>query len=224
MSNDIVNKNEVKTVEQAVEIIPTLKKTKFTSSVDLDVVLNLKEKQLKESIRGSVELPHTFGADKKVVVLCDASKVAEAKKAGAVAAGLEDVAEQLMDGKLEFDVVVATPDVMPKIVKLGKVLGPKGLMPNPKNGTISDNIAKMVESFKGGKLGFKMEQGQGVIRGKVGSVDMKPEDLSENIIAYLKGIVNESKKLSSSPLKKVILTTTMGSGIKLDINDIMSKI
>ncbi|MCA9387346.1 50S ribosomal protein L1 [Candidatus Dojkabacteria bacterium] len=225
MSNDNVNKTEVRTVEQAVELIPTFKKTKFTSSVDIDIVLNLKEKQMKESVRGSIELPHTFGSDKKVVVLCaDTAKIADAKKVGAVAAGLDDVVEGLMEGKIEFDVVVATPDVMPKIVKLGKVLGPKGLMPNPKNGSVGEDVKKMVEAFKGGKISFKMEQGQATIRGKVGTVDMKSEELVANIMAYLKGVVNEARKLSASPLKKVILTTTMGSGIKLDINDIMSRI
>ncbi len=224
MDNKQNNMNVVKTVDEAVALIPEMKKTKFVSSVDLDIVLNLKEKQLKESIRGSVDLPNTFGADKKVVVLCDPSKADEALKAGAVAAGLDDVSEKLLNNEIEFDVIVATPDVMPKIVKLGKVLGPKGLIPNPKNGTISDNIKKAVESFKGGKINFKMEAGQGVIRGKVAQVDMKPEAIKENILAYLKAVLAEARKLSPQPLKKVILTTTMGGGIKLDVNDIIANV
>lgn len=213
-----------KSIDEAVALIPEMKKPKFVSSVDLDIVLNLKEKQLKESVRGSVEMPNTFGADKKVVAICDPSRAAEATKAGAVAAGLDDVVEKLMNNAIEFDVVIATPDVMPKIVQLGKVLGPKGLMPNPKNGTISDDIAKTVGSFKGGKTNFKMEQGQGVIRGKVAQVDMKAEEIKANMLAFLRGVVNESRKLSPQPLKKVVMTTTMGASIKLDVNDIMSNI
>ncbi len=222
--NEEKNMTGVKTIDEAIALLPEMKKTKFPSSVDLDIVLNLKEKQLKESVRGSVDLPHTFGADKKVVVICDPAKAGEATKAGAVAAGMDDVVEKLMNNDLEFDVVVATPDVMPKIVKLGKVLGPKGLMPNPKNGTISADIAKAVESFKGGKTNFKMEPGQGVIRGRVAKVDMKPEEIKANVVAYLKGVAGEARKLSPQPFKKVVITTTMGGSIKLDINDIISSI
>jgi large subunit ribosomal protein L1 len=219
------NKNtQALKIEDAIAKLSEQKKTKFTSSVDVDVVLQLKDKQLKESIRGSVDLPNSFGDPKKVVVICDKSRVKEALAAGAVAAGLEDIQEKITKNEVDFDVVIATPDVMPKIVALGKVLGPKGLMPSPKNGTITDNIAAAVESFKGGKVNFKMEQGQGVIRGKIGDVSMSSDKIQENFVIFMKSVFNEAKKLTPNPFKKVILTTTMGSGIKVDVNDIMSAV
>ena len=224
MNKNTTIRNNLKTISEAVELIPKMKKTKFTSSIDLDIVLNLKEKHLKETLQGSVTIPHKFGEDKKIVVLCDPAKSSEAISAGAIAAGLDDIIKKITDNKIKFDIVLATPEVMPKIVRLGKVLGPKGLMPNPRNGTIINNLKKDVESFKSGRVNFKMEAGQGVVRGKIATTNMKSEEIKENMIAYLKEVVSEAKKLTPQPLKKVIMTTTMGTGVKLDINDIIANI
>lgn len=218
------NLDVTKTVEQAAEILPKVSVSKFSGSVDIDVVLNVKEKQKKESIRGVVSLPHTFGADKKVIVFCSEKDIEKAKAAGAVDAGMDELKEKVMEGKIDYDVVIATPDAMPKIIQLGKVLGPTGLMPNPKNGTVVTDVAEAVKGFAGGKMNFKMIQGQGIIRNKVAKVDMKPEQIVENLVAYLKGVFAETKKLSGTPFKKVLVKPTMGPSIKLDINDIMSKL
>jgi large subunit ribosomal protein L1 len=218
------NLNELKTLESAVELLPKLSTSKFVGGVDLDIVLNLKEKQKKESVRGSVDLPHKFGEAKKVVVLCDEKDIKTALAAGAFMAGLDDVKEALLNGTVQPDIVISTPDVMTKIVQLAKVLGPKGLMPNPKNGTISADVDKTVKSFVGGKMNFKMTPDQGVIRSKVGKLDMNSTQLTENIVAFLKSVFAESKKLNANPFKKIIVKPTMGGSVKLDISDIISKV
>ncbi len=214
-----------KTLDEAVELLPKLSTSKFVGSVDVDVVLRLKENQKKESVRGSVELPNKLGEDKKVIVFCDAKNVSLALNAGAVKAGLEDLVEEVVNGFSDFDVVIATPDVMAKIVKAGKILGPKGLMPNPKNGTITTDIEKTVKSFKSGKISFRMTQDQGVIRSKVAKLDMTPEQIKENIMAFLSACSIEAKKLNgANPFKKIVVSPTMGAGLKLDVNDIMRRI
>ncbi|GAB4285834.1 MAG: 50S ribosomal protein L1 [Candidatus Dojkabacteria bacterium] len=215
------NLNKTKSIADGVKIALETVSVKFTPSIDIDIVLNLKDKQKKESIRGSVDLPVTFGKEKRVVVLTTPNNVEAAKKAGAVEAGLDDLKQKILNGKIEFDVIIATPDVMPKIVELGKVLGPRGLMPNPKNGTVTNDIEKAVDSFKGGKVNFKMEQGQGVIRAKVGQADMKPEEIVQNIEAFLKAVATEAKKIVGQPFKKVTISTTMGHGIRIDFSDII---
>jgi len=215
--------NDQKTIDQAAEVLPKVSVSKFSGSVDIDVVLNLKEKQKKESIRGVVSLPHKFGEDKKVIVFCSEKDIEKAKAAGAIEAGLEELKQKVLDGKIEFDVVIATPDAMPKIIQLGKVLGPTGLMPNPKNGTVVTDVAEAIKGFVGGKMSFKMVPGQGIIRNKVAKVDMTAAQIVENITAYLKGVFAETKKLSSTPFKKVVVKPTMGPSIRLDVNDILAR-
>lgn len=236
MSNDKKEgvKSKQKTIEvnipsqavlsEAAKFLKPASKSKFVGSVDIDILLNLKEKQKKEVIRGSVVFPNSFGEDKKVIVFCEEKDVKKALSLGAAKAGLEDLMEEVLKGFTSFDIVVATPAVMPKIVKLGKVLGPKGLMPNPKNGTISTDLEKTIESFKSGKINFKSTPDQATIRLKVAKVDMEPEKIAENITALLKAVFIEVKKLSPNPFKKIVVSPTMGSGIKLDINDIMQKV
>ncbi len=209
---------------EAVKLLPENSKSKFIGSVDIDLILNLKEKQKKESVRGNVTLPHQFSEEKSVVVLCDTKDSKKALAAGASHAGLEDVMEELLQNKIKFDVVIATPDVMPKIIKLGKVLGPKGLMPNPKNGTVTTDIETAVSKFKSGTLSFKMNQDQQAIRAKVAKLDMKPEEIEENIKSFVKGVLAEARRLNPNPFKKITVSPTMGTGIKLDVSDIMSQI
>lgn len=215
---------EVKNLEEAIEFIKSSSKSKFIGSVDLDIQLNLREKQRKEVVRGSVNLPNSMGDEKKVIVFCDEKDVDAALNAGAVKAGLDSLMAELDKGFNDFDVVIATPSVMPKIVRVAKVLGPKGLMPNPKNGTITTDIAKTVKSFIAGRINYKTAQDQGVIRLKVAKVDMDTSKISENIIAVLQSVATESKKLVSNPFKKIVISPTMGAGVKLDISDIMQKL
>jgi large subunit ribosomal protein L1 len=225
MSKKEVKKiTEVKTLDEAIKLLPEVSTSKFVGSVDVDILLNLKDKQKKETIRGSVNLPNSLGEEKKVIVFCEESDAKDAIKAGATKAGLEDLIEEVMKGGVEFDIVIATPSAMPKMAKLGKVLGPKGLMPNPKNGTITTDIAKSVESFKAGRLNFKSQPDHGVIRMKVAKVNMDSEKIKENVLALLKSVNTEVKKMTATPFKQVSIKPTMGSIIKLDISDIMRQV
>ncbi len=225
MKKEKITKVEgVKNLDEAVKLLPELSTSKFVGSVDIDVVLNLKQSQKKEIIRGSVSLPHSLGEEKKVIVFCEEKDLKKAIDAGASKAGLEDLMAEVEKGFSDFDVVIATPAVMPKIARLGKALGPKGLMPNPKNGTITTDLDKAISSFKAGRINYKSVPDQGVIRMKVAKVNMKPEEIKANTIALLKSIYNEAKRLNGSPLKKVTLSPTMGASIKLDISDIMAQV
>jgi large subunit ribosomal protein L1 len=215
--------SEVKPLEEALKLLTKVSTSKFTGSVDIDILLNLKENKKNESIRGSVSLPHQLGETKQVIVFCEPEVVEIALKAGAVDAGLEDLIEKVLENKVEYDIVLATPTVMPKIAKLGKVLGPKGLMPSPKNGTITTDIEKAVKSFKSGRINFRMTQGQNAIRAKVGKLDMPIENLKDNILEFVKAISTEVKGMTGTPfLRQLVLKPTMGPSLKVDINDIMS--
>lgn len=219
-----IDKNKEYTIEDAVNLLPSLSTSKFVGSVDIEVVLKLKDSQKKEMIRGNINMPNTFGEEKKIIVFCDENNKSEAMNAGAVKAGLDDLMEELNSGFSDYDIVVATPSVMPKIAKMGKILGPKGLMPNPKNGTVSSELDSTIKSFKSGKTSFKSTPDQGVIRLRVARLDMSSEQITENILATLKAILVESKKLNQNPFKKVIVKPTMGTSVKVSVNDIMSKI
>jgi large subunit ribosomal protein L1 len=215
---------ESKTIEEASKLLPKISTSKFTGSVDIDIVLDLKEKQKKESVRGSINLPHNTGDSKRVIVFCEEKDEEKAKKAGVVEVGLDELVKKVSKGWSDFDVVVATPAVMPKIARLGKTLGPKGLMPNPKTGTVTNDIKKTVENYMSGKMDFKMMQGHGTIRAKIGTLDMNPEEIQENLTEFLKAVFTEVRRLNPRPFKKVTVSPTMGPGIKLDINDIMDNV
>ncbi len=211
-------------LEEAVKVLKENAKAKFGETVDLDIVLNLKESQKNESIRGTVSFPHKFGKEKRVIVLCEEKDVDAAKKAGAIEAGLAELEKKLMDGWKDFDVVIATPAVMPKIARLGKVLGPTGLMPSPKNETVTTDVEKAVKNFLGGKSGFKMEQKQGVVRAKIAKVEQPEEQIIENAIELLKSVTKEVRKFASSPFAKITIKSTMGPGVRLKLNDIIARI
>ena len=225
MKKDKITKVEgVKSLDEAVKLIPELSTSKFVGSVDIDIVLNLKQSQKKEIIRGSVSMPHSMGEEKKVIVFCEEKDLKKAQDAGASKAGLEDLMAEVEKGFSDFDVVIATPAVMPKIARLGKALGPKGLMPNPKNGTITTDIEKAIASFKAGRVNYKSVPDQGVVRMKVAKVNMAPEEIKANTVALLKSVFNEAKRLNGNPFKKVTLSPTMGAGVKVDISDIMAQL
>lgn len=214
--------NEFKTINDAIDLLPKVSTSKFDGSVEIDIVLNLKQAQKKESVRGSVNLPVKFEENKKVIVFCDEKDAKLAKSAGAADAGLESLIAKVDKNEVIFDIVLATPAAMPKIVKLGKVLGPKGLMPNPKNGTISDDIESMVKSYLSGKSSFRMTPDQGTVRAKVAKISMKSEEVKANLEAFLKAVFSEVKKLNTQPFKKVTLSPSMGPSIKLELSDIIA--
>lgn len=218
------NTNTTLSLEEAVNFVKTNSKSKFVGSIDLDIHLNLKDK--KEVVRGGVNFPHSIGDKKKVIVFADEKDAKLALGAGALKAGLEDLVEEVSKGFSEFDVVIATQSAMPKIVKLAKILGPKGLMPNPKTGTVvnSDSLVKTIETFMAGRANFRTAQDQGVIRMKVGKVDMETSNIVENIIALVKQIMVEAKKNNATAFKKISISPTMGPSVKIDISDIIAKL
>lgn len=222
-SAEKVDQNKVFSIEHAGKLLPSLSTSKFVGSVNLDVVLNLKEKNKNEVFRGSINFPFQMGSEKKVVVICEEKDKARAMAAGATKAG-PALVEEIEKGDMDFDVLIATPSMMPKMVKLGKTLGPKGLMPNPKNGTVTEDIEKAVQSFKAGKTNFKSAQDQNVIRLKVAKLDMAPAQISANILEAVKAIYAEAKRINVNPFKKITVSPTMGSGIKLDISGIIKSL
>lgn len=203
-------------LDEAAALLPQLSTSKFVGSVDVDIVLNISEKQKKESVRGSIVFSNRFGNEVKVVVIADEKDAKDALAAGANDAGFEDMIKKIEDGKVEYDVVIATPVVMPKAARLGKVLGPKGLMPNPANGTVATDVVKAVETYKSGKQNFKMSE-QGTVRMRAAKVDMTPEQIKQNLVDLLKQVFIATRKLNSQPFRKITLSPSMGKPVKLDV-------
>ena len=200
--------------DEAIELLPELSFSKFPGSVQVEILLNLNEKQKKESLRGSYALPHQFGSTNKVLVFADA---ADQKKAeGADLIGGEELIPDIESGKLQFDILITTPAMMPKIARLAKILGPKGLMPNPKNGTISTNLTETVKKFKSGMKQFKIKDGS-KITAVIGKTDLEAEKLSENFLTFITAVKKELKKFGGNVIKTVKISPTMGPSISLSV-------
>ncbi len=202
--------------EDASVLLKELIHTKFDPSVDLHIRLGIDPTKADQSIRGTVSLPHGTGKTKKVLVLCNPDQEADAKAAGADFVGLNEFVEKITGGWLDFDVVIATPDVMPKIAKLGRILGPRNLMPNPKSGTVTANVGETVKEVKKGKIAFKVDK-QGIIHAAIGKGSFTAEQISDNA----KEIVHTIARMRPSSakghfFKSVTLATTMSPGIKID--------
>ena len=202
--------------EEALELILKQPKRKFQETVDISVWLGIDPKKSEQNIRGSLTLPNSLGKEVKVAAFVDSDKADEAKKGGADFIGLDDLIEKYKDGNIDFDVAITTPDQMKNVSKLAKVLGPKGLMPSPKSGTVTENIDKAVKEIKHGQVRFKAEQ-EGIVQGTIANVSMKKAQLKENFDSF----INELKRLkppSSKGIyfKSVFLSTTMGPGYRID--------
>ncbi len=212
----LVDRSKKYSVEDGVKLLKETAWAKFPESVDLAITLNLSSKK-SESVRGLVTLPNGTGKKMTVAVLAKGEKIKEAEKAGADIVGAEDLAEKISKGFTDFDILLATPDMMPQVGKLGKVLGAKGLMPNPKSGTVTNDIAKTVKEFKAGKLEFRMDK-NGVIHLLIGKVALEPSKLKENLDVAIEA-VRKSKPASVKGdfFKSVVISSTMGPGIKLDV-------
>jgi large subunit ribosomal protein L1 len=190
--------------------------TKFDSSVDLHVRLGVDPKKADQSIRGTVNLPHGTGKTKRVLVLCTPDKEADAKAAGADYVGLDEYITKIEGGWVDVDVIVATPSVMPKIGKLGKVLGPRNLMPNPKTGTVTNDVAAAVKEVKGGKIAFKVDKA-GIIHASIGRVSFSPEKLVENSNELIGAIIKAKPATAKGTyVKSVFMASSMSPGIALD--------
>src|SRR6202008_5088173 len=183
-----VDGNKYYSLKEASALVKQITTCKFDASVDLHIRLGVDPKKADQAIRGTVNLPHGTGKTKRVLVLCTPDKEAEAKAAGADFVGLDEFVQKIEGGWTDIDVIVATPSVMPKIGKLGKILGPRNLMPNPKTGTVTNDVAAAVTDLKGGKIAFKVDKA-GIIHASIGRVSFTPEKLAENSQELINAII-----------------------------------
>ena len=211
-----VDKNKFYTLKEASALVKEVNTTKFDASVDLHVRLGVDPKKADQSIRGTVNLPHGTGKTKRVLVLCNPDKEADAKAAGADYVGLDEYIQKIEGGWVDVDVIIATPSVMPKIGRLGKVLGPRNLMPNPKTGTVTNDVAAAVNEVKGGKIAFKVDKA-GIIHASIGRVSFSPEKLMENSQELIGAIIKAKPATAKGTyVKSVFMASSMSPGIALD--------
>jgi large subunit ribosomal protein L1 len=211
-----VDNNKVYSLKEASSLVKEINCTKFDSSVDVHIRLGVDPKKADQAIRGTVTLPHGTGKTKKVLVLCTPDKEADAKGAGADYVGLDEFITKIEGGWTDIDVIIATPAVMPKIGKLGKVLGPRNLMPNPKTGTVTNDVAAAVNEVKGGKIAFKVDKA-GIIHASIGRVSFSPEKLADNTSEFLNAIVKaKPSSAKGTYLKSIYMASTMSPAINID--------
>ncbi len=206
------------TLEEAVDILKSNSFVKFDETVELSINLGIDPRKSDQVVRNTVVLPHGTGKEVKVLVFAKGEKEKEAKEAGADYVGAEDLIEKIQQGWLEFDRAIATPDMMGQVGKLGKILGPRGLMPNPKLGTVTFDVGKAVKEAKAGKIEYRNDKG-GVVHVPIGKLSFDKEKLVENAIAVLKSVVRAKPPTSKGKyIKKVVMSSTMGPGLKIDIS------
>lgn len=200
----------------ACELVKETSFTKFDASVDIAVRLGVDPRKANQMVRGVVTLPHGTGKETRVLVLCTPDKEAEAKEAGADFVGLDEYIEKIKGGWTDVDVIICTPSVMAKIGAIGRILGPRGLMPNPKTGTVTMEIAKAVTEVKAGKIDFKVDK-QGIVHTSIGKVSFDAHKLTENAIEFLNTIVKlKPQALKGTYVKSIFISATMGPGICID--------
>ena len=216
LSFEKYNVEKIYSIEEASKLVKDITTTKFDASVDLDIRLGVDPKKADQMVRGVVSLPHGTGKTIKVLAICSPEKEEEAKKAGADHVGLDDYIKKINEGWTDVDVIITQPPLMAKLGKLGKVLGPRGLMPNPKSGTVTNEIGKAISDVKKGKIDFKVDK-SGIIHAAVAKVSFDAKKIEENAMELL----NTIKKLKPSSskgiyFKSVSLSSTMSSSIKID--------
>lgn len=218
-ASKLIDKDKNYTVAEAVELIKKTSTTKFDSTVEIAINLNIDTKKADQQMRGSIVLPNGTGKSKTVCVLAKGAQAEEAKKAGAEFVGENDLIDKMAkENWFEFDVIVATPEMMPALGKIGKILGPKGLMPNPKTGTVTTNTAKAVEDIKKGMIEYRADS-YGIVHSSVGKVSFDAKKLEENI-NFLVDTIIKAKPLTvkGNYINSIALSSTMGPGIKIDKN------
>jgi large subunit ribosomal protein L1 len=214
--NSKVDKNKVYSLRDASSLVKEVNTTKFDASVDLHIRLGVDPKKADQAIRGTVSLPHGTGKTKRVLVLCGPDQEAAAKGAGADYVGLDEFVQKIEGGWTDVDVIVATPAVMPKIGRLGKILGPRNLMPNPKTGTVTNDVAAAVNEVKGGKIAFKVDKA-GIIHASIGRVSFTPEKLTENSQELINAIIKAKPATAKGTyLRGLTIASTMSPGIPVD--------
>lgn len=216
----VLDVNKEYSLTDAAEVLKKVSFTKFDSSVDIDVRLGVDPRKADQMVRGVAALPHGIGKTVKVLVLCTPDKEAEAKEAGADYVGLDDYISKIEGGWTDIDVIITMPSIMAKVGRLGKVLGPRGLMPNPKSGTVTPEVGKAVTEVKAGKIDFKVDK-TGIIHTSIGKVSFSPDKLADNAMELI-NVISKLKPSSSKGtyFKSITLTSTMGPGVKIDKNTI----
>lgn len=219
-----IDRSKVYGVDEAVKLLKELAKDrKFAETFEIAMNLGIDPKHADQALRGMIELPHGTGSSVRVAVFARDEKAEEAKKAGADIVGAEDLADKIQAGEMDFERCIATPDMMPVVGRLGKVLGPKGLMPNPKLGTVTPDVAKAVASAKAGAIEYRAEK-EGIVHAGVAKSDMTDEKIVENIVAFISEIQrNRPSGTKGTYVLKMTLTTTMGPGLKLSLDSIEEK-
>ncbi|MBI4820229.1 MAG: 50S ribosomal protein L1 [Deltaproteobacteria bacterium] len=201
---------------EAVKLVKELSTAKFEENIDVAVRLGVDPRHADQMIRGAVVLPHGVGKTKRVAVFCRGDKQKEAREAGADAVGAEDLVQKVQEGFLDFDVAIATPDMMALVGRLGRVLGPRGLMPNPKTGTVTTEIGKAVSDSKGGKVQYRTEKA-GIVQCPIGKVSFDPEKLEANLSTVMEALARaKPASAKGTYMRSVTISSTMGPGVKVD--------
>ena len=213
---DLVDKEKFYTLSEAAELVKKITSTKFDASVDVDVRLGIDPRKSNQMVRGIVSLPHGTGKVTRVLVLCTPDKVEEAQAAGADYVGLEEYIEKIKGGWTDVDVIITMPSVMGKVGQLGRILGPRGLMPNPKSGTVTMEVGKAVQEVKQGKIDFKVDK-NGIIHASVGKVSFEPNMIVENAREFISMVIKlKPAAAKGTYVRSIFLSSTMSQGIKVD--------
>jgi large subunit ribosomal protein L1 len=218
--NEAVDRTKIYGVDEAIQVLKDNAKAKFDETIEVALNLGVDPRHADQMVRGVVTLPAGTGKDVRVAVFARGDKAEEATKAGADVVGAEDLMETIQGGTIDFDRVIATPDMMGIVGRLGKVLGPKGLMPNPKLGTVTPNVAEAVKAAKGGQVEFRVEKA-GIIHSGIGKASFSNEDLRRNFDAFVDAIVKAKPTGAKGKyVRKVALASTMGPGLKVDVAEV----
>jgi len=216
----VYNSDDFFTIHEAANIVKKISAVNFDTTVDLSIRLGVDPKQSNEMVRGVVSLPHGTGKEIKILVVCQANKEEEAKSAGADLVGYEELIEKIKGGWVDFDVMITTPDCMGKIGPLGKVLGPRGLMPNPKTGTVTFDVGKAVQDVKSGKIDFKVDK-FGIIHTAIAKVSFTEDQIAENTQELLNTVIKlRPNSIKGTYIKTISMSSTMSPGIKIDCRQI----
>ncbi len=216
-----IDRDKVYALDEAVTLIKGAAKAKFNETIEMSLNLGVDPRHADQMVRGVVNLPHGTGKTVRVAVFAKGDKADEAKAAGADVVGADDLAEKVQAGQLDFDRVIATPDMMPLVGRLGRILGPRGLMPNPKLGTVTPNVKEAVEAAKGGQVQFRVEKA-GIVHAGIGKASFTPEQLVDNARSLVDAI-NKAKPTGAKGtyLKRAHLSSTMGPGVKVEVGTLV---
>ncbi|MGL5683629.1 MAG: 50S ribosomal protein L1 [Marinifilaceae bacterium] len=216
-----IENGKIYTIDEAAKLVKEITFTKFDASVDMDVRLGVDPRKADQMVRGVCTLPHGTGKDVKVLVLCTPDKEEEARAAGADYVGLDEYIDKIKNGWTDVDIIITMPSIMGKVGALGRILGPRGLMPNPKSGTVTTEVGKAVTEVKAGKIDFKVDK-YGIVHSSIGKVSFDPEKIKENAAEFI-SVIQRLKPSSAKGtyVKSVFLSSTMSPGLEIDLKSLL---